>query len=150
MITIVDRDLGLRHIERELRKLDGKEISAGILRDAGNYDKGQSIADVAIWNEYGTSRIPSRPFVRIASDENRKAWENLSVKCVNKIISGSGTADETGNTIGQRMKEDIKKVIGDKSKLAPNAPSTIKKKGHDKPLIDTGKLKATVNYRVEG
>jgi hypothetical protein len=38
------------------------------------------------------------------------------------------------------MKKDIQDVIGDKSRLKPNAPATVKKKGHDKPLIDTGHM----------
>ena len=48
------------------------------------------------------------------------------------------------------MVKDIQKVFGDKSKLKPNAPATIKRKGHDKPLIVTGKLRDAVDYRVEG
>ena len=36
-----------------------------------------------------------------------------------------------------------------KGKLAPNAPSTIARKGHDKPLIDTGTLKASIDYEVK-
>ena len=51
--------------------------------------------------------------------------------------------------VGEQMKDDIKKVIGDKSKLAPNAPSTIKRKGHDKPLIDTGLMKSKVDFRID-
>ena len=30
----------------------------------------------------------------------------------------------------------------------PNAPSTIKKKGSDKPLIDTGKMRQSVNFVI--
>lgn len=47
------------------------------------------------------------------------------------------------------MKENIQDVISDKNLLVPNAPSTIRRKGHDKPLIDTGKLKASINFEVE-
>ena len=31
----------------------------------------------------------------------------------------------------------------------PNAPSTIRKKGSDKPLIDTGRLRQSVNYVIK-
>jgi hypothetical protein len=49
------------------------------------------------------------------------------------------------------MKKDIQSIFGDTSKLASNAPSTIRhKKGRNEPLIDTGTLKKKVAYRVEG
>lgn len=151
MSGVEDSDLGWNRIVKNLQRLDGTEISAGILQSAGSYSKGQSLVDVAIWNEYGTQKIPSRPFIRIASDQNRRKWERLSADCINEILDGSRTRPGyIGKRIGKAMKADIQAVMGDKSKLAPNAPSTIKKKGHDKPLIDTGKLQSSVDYRVEG
>lgn len=147
---VTDQDLGWNTIMREIRNLDGMEVSAGILRDSGNSSKGPSYVDIATWNEYGTRRIPSRPFVRIASDDNRKAWGDLAERCVGRVISRSMSKAQVGEAMGERMKEDIQKVFGDKSKLVPNAPSTIRRKGHDKPLIDTGKLKSVTNYRIDG
>ena len=47
------------------------------------------------------------------------------------------------------MKKDIKNLFGDRSKLRPNAPSTIAKKGFDAPLIDTGKLQEVIDYEVK-
>lgn len=149
MAGVIDRDLGFNRIMRDLQKLDGMEVVAGILKDSGKAENGASYVDIATWNEYGTRRIPSRPFIRISADTNRQTWTKIAQQCVNGVIDGDSPRD-AAQVVGHRMVEDIRKVFGDKSKLAPNAPSTIKKKGHDKPLIDTGKLKATVNYRVEG
>ena len=148
-MAVVDRDLGFSRIVSDIRKLDGRTVCAGILRDAGTNKEGIPIVEYATYNEYGTSRIPSRPFIRIASDENRDVWLGIAKKGVGRIIDGTSSADGCCEDIGQRMKDDIKKVIGDKSKLAPNAPSTIRRKGHDKPLIDTGLMKSKVNYRVD-
>lgn len=149
MAGVIDHDLGFNRIMRDLEKLDGMEVVAGMLKDSGKAENGASYVDIAAWNEYGTRRIPSRPFIRISADTNRQKWAKIAQQCVNNVIDGDSPRD-AAQVIGHRMVEDIRKVFGDKSKLAPNAPSTIKKKGHDKPLIDTGKLKATVNYRVEG
>lgn len=149
MAGVIDRDLGFNRIMRDLQKLDGMEVVAGMLKDSGRAENGASYVDIATWNEYGTRRIPSRPFIRISADTNKAAWVKMAQQCVNNVIDGDSPRD-AAQVVGHRMVEDIRKVFGDKSKLAPNAPSTIKKKGHDKPLIDTGKLKATVNYRVEG
>ena len=51
--------------------------------------------------------------------------------------------------VGKQMVKDIQSIFGDTSKLAPNAPSTIKRKGRNEPLVDTGTLRSKVNYRVE-
>lgn len=149
MAVVQDIDHGFKAIVGELKKLDGKTVSAGILKDAGKSKKGVPIVDYAIYNEFGTSRIPSRPFVRIASDENKDAWHAEAEAGIDRIIARQGNVNDCCKKVGERMRDDIKKVIGDKSKLAPNAPSTIKRKGHDKPLIYTGLMKSKVNYRVD-
>lgn len=149
MAGVIDRDLGFNRVMRDLQKLDGMEVVAGILRDSGTASNGASYVDIAAWNEYGTSRIPSRPFIRISSDTNRQTWAKMAQQCVNGVIDGDSPR-EAAQVIGHRMVEDIRKVFGDTSKLKANAPSTIAKKGRNEPLIYTGMLKATVNYRVEG
>ena len=148
-MAVQDVDLGFKAIVRELKKLDGKEVNAGILKGSGKSKKGVPVVLYAFFNEFGTKHIPARPFVRIASDENKGAWGDIAAEGVGLIIDRRIKAKKCCDMVGKRMKADIKKVIGDKSKLAPNAESTIRRKGHDKPLIDTGLMKKTVNYRVD-
>ena len=147
MAEVIDRDLGWKDIVQGYRNLHGKTIKAGVLQSAGSEKNGVPISQVATWNEYGTSRIPSRPFIAIATDES-KGWQSEVKKQVGGITS---SADVNGalNTIGEQMKKDIKNVIGDRSKLKPNAPSTIAKKGFDAPLIDTGKLQEAIDFEVK-
>ena len=147
-MNVVDKDLGWKRIMNSIQALNGKEIKAGVLESAGNESNGQSIAQVAIWNEYGTKKIPSRPFVTIATDVS-KGWMSKTETEISKIMSNRASVDGSLDAIGNKMKTDIQKVIGDKGKLAPNAPSTIRRKGHDKPLIDTGKLKEAINFEVK-
>lgn len=144
---VIDKDLGWQKICDGYRALNGRTIKAGVLKGAGSYNKGVSIVQVATWNEYGTSRIPSRPFIAIATDEN-KGWQGE----VKKQIIGINSSNDVGgalDTIGKKMKEDIKSIIGDRAKLTPNAPSTIAKKGFDAPLLDTGKLEESIDYEVK-
>lgn len=145
-VRVTDRDLGFKKRVRNLQNLNNKSVKAGVLQNSGTEDNGTKIVDVAIYNEFGTSRIPSRPFVRIASEKNQQTWANEAEKVVDKIVAGY---DANFSSLGDRMVENIKDVIGDKNLLVPNAPSTIRRKGHDKPLIDTGKLKASIDFEVE-
>ena len=145
---VTDKDLGWKRIVQNCKGFDGKEVKAGVLESAGDEENGQSVAQVAYWNEYGTKRIPSRPFLAIASDE-KNGWKSEVDGQVSKVMSNRENVDSSLDAIGEKMKKDIRNVIGDKGKLAPNAPSTIARKGHDKPLIDTGTLKASIDYEVK-
>ena len=149
MTAVIDRDLGFNQIMRNLQKLDGMEVVAGMLRDSGKAENGASYVDIATWNEYGTRRIPSRPFIRISADTNRQAWAKMAQQCVNDVIDGDSPRN-AAQVIGHKMVEGIRKVFGDTSKLKANAPSTIAKKGRNEPLVDSGEMRRRVNFRVEG
>ena len=150
MAGVIDRDLGFNRIMRDLQKLDGMEVVAGMLKDSGKASNGASYVDIATWNEYGTRRIPSRPFIRISADTNRQAWTKIAQQCVNDVIDGDNPRD-AAQVVGHRMVEDIREVFGDTSKLKANAPSTIKKKkGRNEPLVDSGEMRRRVNFRIEG
>lgn len=148
MAGVIDRDLGFNRVMRDLQKLDSMEVVAGMLKDSGKASNGASYVDIATWNEYGTSRIPSRPFIRISADTNKQSWEKLAQQCVNNVIDG-GSPRDAAQVVGHRMVEDIRKVFGDTSMLKANAPSTIKKKGRNEPLVDSGEMRRRVNFRIE-
>ena len=148
MAGVIDRDLGFNRIVRNLQKLYGMEVVAGMLKDSGKASNGASYVDIATWNEYGTRRIPSRPFIRISADTNKQSWEKLAQQCVNNVIDG-GSPRDAAQVVGHKMVEDIREVFGDTSKLKANAPSTVKKKGRNEPLVYSGEMRRRVNFRVE-
>lgn len=154
MKNVKDNDKGWKRITRKILALDKKEVSAGVHDDAGNEDNGKSIALVAFWNEYGTKRekvqhIPPRPFIRISFDDHNSEWVKEADTQLTAMVNGGKTASGALNALGRLMKKDIKKIIGDKSKLKPNAPSTVARKGFDKPLYETGKLEAAIDFKVK-
>lgn len=148
MAGVIDRDLGYNRIMRDLQKLYGMEVVAGMLKDSGKAKNGASYVDIATWNEYGTGRIPSRPFIRISADINKAAWAKMAQQCVNDVIDGDNPRD-AAQVVGHRMVEDIRKVFGS-SELKANAPSTIAKKGRNEPLVYSGEMRRRVNFRIEG
>ena len=76
-MDVIDKDLGFNRIMRNLEALDGTEIDAGIFSNAGSDSRGTPYVDIALYNEVGTYRIPARPAVRIASDENQRNWGDI-------------------------------------------------------------------------
>lgn len=145
-----DMDFGYERIIQGLEKLGGKTVSVGVFSDAGKAEDGKTdLAAVAIYNEYGTKNIPKRPFMRIATDEKEKAWNNMTEKLVGMVIDGSIGSDQSLELLGNKAVGDVQEVIGS-NKLARNAPGTIKQKGSSSPLIDTGRLRQSIKFKIEG
>ena len=148
-VFITDQGISLQDLQKYADNLDGRELVAGVLRTAGREKKtGVDLVDVATWNEYGTSRIPKRPFMRIAEMQNRDKWFRLSEKVARNVLQGAMDVNQSLELIGNKIVGDIREVIGDRTLLVPNAPSTIRQKGSDAPLIDTGQLRQSISFEV--
>ncbi len=146
-----DIDFGYERIIQGLEKLGGKTVSVGVFADAGKADDDKTdLVDIAIWNEYGSEKknIPARPFLRIATDENEKAWNIMAEKMVGMVIDGLLGSDQSLELLGNKAVGDVQEVIGS-NKLIANAPRTIKKKKSDSPLIDTGRLRQSIKFKIE-
>lgn len=99
------------------------------------------VAQVALWNEFGTGNIPSRPFLRNA----QKIWRQRGDKIV-KALLADGTDIET---ICKRLGVDAQGIIKEqitRGTFTPNAPSTIRHKGSSRPLVDTGNMLQSVHW----
>lgn len=115
---------------------------------AGVFGEREKLLSIAVWNEFGTEKIPARPFLRKTFLKKKSVWLDYSESLVNQILDGKLNRKNALKLMGERMRDDIKKTMVD-LKTPKNAPSTIKKKGFDDPLIDTKKLLNAVEYRVK-
>lgn len=93
--------------------------------------------------------IPERSFLRSAFDEKEKEWFQYSLMLLKQLMIGKTTAREMCEKLGARMQKDIQRKMRE-IKTPPNSPSTIAKKGSNNPLIDTGRLRQSVVYKVVG
>lgn len=150
MAVVDDRDLGYTSIITGMKSLNNATVVVGVLKNAGKEADGTDLVDVAVYNEYGTKHIPPRPFLRIATDEHGEDWQDLAEQCVGKIIDGVLDKDRALQIIGLQAQKDVQATIKDSSNFAPNSQKTVDRKGSSKPLIDTGRLRQSIRYRVEG
>ncbi len=148
MAVIETKDYGFDAIIENLKALGGEEISVGVLRTAGKEKDGTDLVDVAVYNEYGTKRIPPRPFLRQATDKHGGKWQDFIEQCVDKIIARQIKDRQALDLIGLKAQKDVQNTI-DNGTFKPNKPSTIARKGSSKPLIDTGTLRRAIRYRIE-
>ena len=64
------------------------------------------------------------------------------------IVNSGGSAEQALQQLGAMAKGLVQDEIvnGD---FAPNAESTIQKKGSEQPLIDTGTMRQSVNFVIK-
>ena len=126
---------------------------AGIPSGATTTD-GKSIPMYAAYNEFGTSRIPARPFMRTTANEHQNEWcETLAGALKGEILKDN--AKGAMGLVGEQMKAHIQQTI-QKGSFAPNSPKTVankRRKGKvepNHPLIDTGQMLASIISEVKG
>lgn len=142
---IIDRGYG--KIIRELESAARKEVAVGLLAGEVNAE-GASIADYAAYNEYGTDKIPSRPFMATSFDQNIDSISKDFNTQGAALIAGAVSADAALTIIGQKQAARIQNTItaGGFTKLSPR---TIKaKKGSAKPLVDTAAMINAVQISI--
>lgn len=134
-----------KKLKKELEKLNNIEVCAGFQRGKATEDDGTDVCDIAAWNEFGTVNIPSRPFIRDAIDNKGGEVAQLLQQEMAALVNGQSTVENLCKKTGLKMKDIIQKSITD-GNFAPNAASTIAKKGSSHPLIDTGRMRQSVLY----
>lgn len=119
----------IKKIEKDLMPEREVIIEAGIINDKENAKK-------AMYNEFGTEKIPARPFIKRGLDN------------IDDIVARNiGKGVNSYSFIGKEMEQNIKKAIN-KSDYPRNAPSTVKKKGFDFPLIENRDMYNAITFRV--
>ena len=129
-------------------------LSVGVFSDAKREGSKTTVAQYASYNEFGTTRIPPRPFLRPTLEERQEEWtEAIKGSASASLKSGQFNNRSILELIGQRAVKDVQARI--KSNVPPpNAPATVarkKAKGIDPviTLVETGLMHASVEYKIE-
>ena len=149
MAEIIYQLEGLEKLDKELKYLQTHAVKVGVLGNGSA--NGISVQDYAIFNEYGTSRMPARPFFRLSvgtANAQNEIKEYMKQQ-VEQIIQGGISAQQAYENLGTFVVQKIKKTIAS-GNFATLNPQTVKKKGHSKPLIDTHSLYESINFEIVG
>lgn len=99
------------------------------------------------------NNIPARPVLQMTIDwanENlvKKSVDNAIEKYIDSDFDVSVYEQEL-NKLCVRMEKYARKIIySNDGRLEPNAPSTVKRKGDNHPLFDTGQLARSITCRL--
>lgn len=117
-------------------------------------DDGIGNAELMFIHENGSPirNIPERPVLQITIEH---AINVLLPKTLKKIQEGCFKQNWTKERVKKelenlcnKMQNYARNVIYESNLLAPNAPRTIKAKGSDRPLLDTGQLARSITCRL--
>lgn len=172
-VRIKDNDLGWDKIQADLLDLQKKQAETGYTQASGD-NKGAMIVDIAGLMEFGgtskisgeykeralkkgidfgsqtTIEIPERPFMRESFDRNRDGIKKMGYELAGKVIDGKIDSDLAYEIWGDFYKAEVQKGVISKSlNLKENSPRTIKIKGSDTPLIDSGRLIGAIETKVK-
>lgn len=139
-------------IKKELLKAGNEKLLCGWFPNStyGSDNDNLPVAQVAQWNEEGSINNPTRPFIRfgfmskLKGPEYRKVFE----ASIANVLQGNTTFKAEYTKLGPILVKEMKDVIIDWS-TPPNSPRTIEAKGFDDPLVWTGRMRESVEYKVE-
>lgn len=139
--TIQDIDLGWRATMRNLAGLDEMRVEAGLFEPEQ--------AAKGAFNEFGTSTIPSRPWLSVAADTSTGSAGSLAAQVLGQVADRKVTAAKALDSIGRFLKARTRGVIESRQVEGPPlAASTVARKGHDDKLIDTGAMLDAIDYEI--
>lgn len=162
---------GLKRLREMMRELGRKpHVKVGVMgnvdgRSSGSKTRREAGATIdnvalAVIHEYGLPKgswkknpemfIPPRPFLRSTFDAKKSEWNALLMRMAPLVLAGKLTVEQALELLGQRASADVRRRITSGSNFTPNAPSTIRRKGSSRPLVDTGQLVNSISYVVEG
>lgn len=134
-------------------QLDSKQVKVGFIDGATHTVTGESISQIAAWNEYGQpeNNQPPRPFFRNAISGHEEEWkENLST-----WIGDGIPVDQALELLGAQIRGDVQVSISElmepqlsdatlyMRRTRKNQPTDS-----EKPLVDRGEMFGDVKYEV--
>lgn len=160
-LTLKERDFGWNHLKEATLKLGGRGAYSlvgvqGAQAAANVQNTDLTYAQLARIHEFGTViktkyaiiRIPARSFLQGTIDKYADAIQKRATAFGQGVLMDAFSVEQALELIGEYVVGLIRQRMAD-GIPPPNAPSTIKRKGSSKPLIDSGGLRASISHRPE-
>ena len=157
--TVRDIDLGYKDFQRFVKglRVTGPDVLVGLIGSDAEADHkeapGLTVAAIGAIHEFGVDeppvRIPQRSWMRAPFDENRRKYMTLLVRLTRTVfLLGKGmTLERALGIVGLIAEEDMRKAI--RAKIPPALKAaTVRAKGSDVPLLDTGQLIQSITHLV--
>lgn len=143
---VKDIDKGFKKLVQTFGKVDKSFTKVGIFEES-TYPDGTQVAQVAFWHEFGTTKMPSRPFMRqtlkLKEDELKKVIDGQTRNLIDGKVNERRALEGIGAFYSGAMKQTITTA-----RFAPLSPVTLElKPGKTTPLIDTGVMRTSITHK---
>lgn len=159
MVRTEVKDRGLVAIIEQWKILEDEPFAKiGILKTAGkhkgNPDRPKSpkpvtVVVIAVTLEFGSDKknIPEWAFMRATVREMKLKWQILTRDFIKRIYRGQITVEDALGLMAAEIKADIQKKIIEID-TPPNSEVTIRIKKSSNPLVDSGQMGQTIDFKV--
>jgi hypothetical protein len=114
-------------------------------------DAGLTLAMIAAVHEFGSPEhnIPERPFLREGIHRAIPKLNAVNVDSLRRVLLGKMTIEQAVDKLGAVAAGEVKRGFVE-IEFMPLTADTVNRKGSTRPLIDTGSLRQSISYIVEG
>lgn len=129
---------------KTLKELESKVIEVGIFSKSGG-----DMLIIANVHEFGSNKnnIPERSFLRAGFDKHHKEIGDMCDRMIIRVVEGNMSVDSALNAIGAFAVSKIQEFLTE-MKTPKLKQATIDAKGSSSLLIDTGRLRQSISYRI--
>lgn len=141
-------------MKKDLLKASGQELQVGIVEPVnyGSDNDNLAVAQVWQWQEEGlpAKNIPTRPAIRVGfmAPIKKGSYDNYFIESIQRIAEGKSTFKQEYVRLGMVAKVGLKDAV-EKWDSPRNSPVTVALKGFDNPLIDSGLLYDSIDFKVD-
>ena len=148
----------LVNLEKAITKMKGLRARVGILGNKAGRSDDVTNAEIGVKQEYGFvisegefegATVPARSFLRMPF-RHKIDFIQTMIKPVVEGLLGEGKVGQLMHDVGIAGEKLIHQAFQSSGwgTWAPNAPTTIRLKGSDMPLIDKGFLMRSISSKV--
>jgi len=147
---VVKKGRTFNKIRKSVKDIHQENVQIGYFAGQGQHTSGLSFPALMAIHEFGTDDIPKRPVFQITAfgaKPQKSSRVKSAIRNWSSNLAGRADAKLLLDTIGKYHQKELQSLFGDTSALASNRPTTIRIKGRDEPLVDSGELRDNLAYR---
>lgn len=147
-IKIKDNDKGWKNFVKAMQDIDGMRAHVGYWGGKIHNDSALPVVYLAAIHEYGTEKIPARPFLRTAADSGQDAIFGDVMRVARQVISGRRDGKSLLRFAANKFRKHIARTMDMSPTWAtPLAASTIANRAIRSGVTDAVPLEVTLELR---
>ncbi len=147
-VTVQDRDRGFQKLAGELGGMG--TVTLGVHGDDAakpHPNSEWSIGELAYRHEVGLG-VKERSWLRVWMDANEARMLAETKAAYLDVMAGRTTRKKAMAALGYKWVAELRQNIADGKVYPPLAPSTIARKGHSIPLLESATLANHITYKL--